>query len=347
MSTRSEPDEDALARSLEKFLRERTGEPVRVAGLARMAGGASRAIYRFELLDARGGDARRMVLRMDAVSPELQAQSRDEFAILEVAGEAGVRVPRVHWAGDESAGLGGRFFVMDLIEGEAIARKLLRDEAYARTREVLPAELARELARIHAIDVGDERLARLRRLSAAGPAEEVGRYLGVLDQVGAGHPQPVLRYVARWLQRHAPPHRPRRFVHGDFRIGNVLFDESGLRAVLDWELAHFGDPLEDLGWLCVRAWRFGVDDRPVGGLCAREALWEAYERAGGEAVDARIARYWEILGNWKWAVMCVMQAARRNDGAYPDVELAAIGRRIADSEWEALALLEEAIADAR
>ena len=99
----------------------------------------------------------------------------------------------------------------------------------------------------------------------------------------------------------------------------------------------------NLGWLCVRAWRFGADDRPVGGLCDRARLFQAYQREGGIPVDADVVRYWEILGNWKWATMCVMQAARRSDGAYPDIELAAIGRRIADSELEALALLKEDI----
>jgi aminoglycoside phosphotransferase (APT) family kinase protein len=328
-----------LEKALTAFLSERSGEDVTVTGFVRMAGGASRAIYGF---DARIGDEEHsLVLRMDAMSPALQAQSRDEFALLGVARERGVTVPRVYWDGDQSAGLGSKFFIMDRVRGEAIARKLLRDDAYAATRECLPEELARELARIHAIPVSDERLVFLESLSVAGPTEEVARYIDVLDALGGGHPQPVLRFVARWLAHNAPTPTSRALVHGDFRIGNIMFDEQGLTSVLDWELAHFGDSMEDLGWLCVRAWRFGVDDQPVGGLCDRERLFEAYEREGGVSVDPAAVRYWEILGNWKWAVMCVMQAGRRNDGSYPDIELAAIGRRIADSEWEALSLLEE------
>lgn len=334
-----------IERALTAFLTERTGSDVTISAFARMAGGASRAIYGFDArIDTK---LRRLVLRMDAMFPALQAQSCDEFTLLRVAHEAGVTVPRVYWDGDESAGLGSKFFIMDRIDGEAIARKLLRDDVYGETRRQLPDALARELARIHAIPTEDPRLAFLDKLSVAGPADEVARYLEVLDAVAGDHPQPVLRFVARWLTINAPCGRPRALVHGDFRIGNIMFDERGLSSVLDWELAHFGDPMEDLGWLCVRAWRFGADDRPVGGLCDRERLFEAYEREGGAAVDPAVVRYWEVLGNWKWAVMCVMQAGRRNDGPYPDIELAAIGRRIADSEWEALLLLEENIRGAR
>jgi aminoglycoside phosphotransferase (APT) family kinase protein len=312
-----------------------------------MAGGASSAIYGFELRYVSGTAPRRLVLRMAAASEELQTEAIDEFAVLAVAHEAGVSVPAVHWRGDASAGLGGNFFIMDRIEGETIPRRLLRDELYAETRARLPGQLAAELARIHAISLEDPRLSVLAKRSGHGIADEIARYVAVLDRTGRGHPQPVLRYVARWLVRHAPSGRPRRLVHGDFRIGNVLFDERGLRAILDWELSHLGDPAEDLGWLSVRAWRFGIDRNPVGGLCTREALWGAYEKAGGERVDPAVARYWEIMGNWKWAVMCVMQAARMDDGTYRDVELAAIGRRVADSEWESLALLEEDCIDAR
>jgi aminoglycoside phosphotransferase (APT) family kinase protein len=331
---------EELHTPLEAFLSERSGSSVSVTDLSRMAGGASRAIYRFDATFERE-ELLPLVLRMDAVSPALQAQSSDEFTLLSVARDAGVTVPRVHWDGDESAGLGSKFFIMDRVDGEAIARKLLRDDEYSETRDSLPEALAEELARIHAISIEGDRLDFLEPLSSAGPAQEVERYIQVLDAVGAGHPQPVLRYVARWLMRNTPSTRARSLVHGDFRIGNILFDRKGLTSILDWELAHFGDPMEDLGWLCVRAWRFGVDDRPVGGLCSRERLFEAYERAGGVPVDAAAVRYWEILGNWKWAVMCVMQAGRSSAGEYPDIELAAIGRRIADSEWEALALLEE------
>jgi aminoglycoside phosphotransferase (APT) family kinase protein len=121
-----------------------------------------------------------------------------------------------------------------------------------------------------------------------------------------------------------------------------MFDESGLVAVLDWELAHLGDPVEDLAWLCVRAWRFGNDDRAAAGLATREALVAAYEAAGGEPVDRDALRFWEVLGNFKLALVFIGQARAYLDGAHATVELASLGRRIAEPEAELLALIEEA-----
>jgi aminoglycoside phosphotransferase (APT) family kinase protein len=237
---------------------------------------------------------------------------------------------------------------MDRLAGEAIARKLHREDRYAKARQRLPEDLAISLARIHAIDPDDPRLASLRSEGIAGAssgdfaAREIARYRELLAHAGAGHPFPLLALAARWLEQSRPAGARQTVVHGDFRIGNVMFDEHGLTGVLDWELAHLGDPLEDLGWIAVRAWRFGRDDLAIGGLCSRERFWELYERESGVRVDPAAARYWEIFGNWKWAIICVMQGASHKAGPRPDVELAAIGRRVAEVEWEILDLLEEA-----
>jgi aminoglycoside phosphotransferase (APT) family kinase protein len=171
---------------------------------------------------------------------------------------------------------------------------------------------------------------------------EVARYLTSLTMAAGDDPYPVLALVGRWLEQHAPNASRRAVVHGDFRIGNILYDASGLTAVLDWELAHVGDPLEDVGWLCVRAWRFGNDEMPVGGLCSREQFWELYEGESGVVVDPAAALYWELFGNWKWAIICVIQAASFRKGRYPNLELASLGRRVGEVEWELLSLLEAA-----
>jgi len=144
---------------------------------------------------------------------------------------------------------------------------------------------------------------------------------------------------ARRRHRRLPPPRTPVLVHGDFRIGNVMVGEEGLRAVLDWELAHVGDPREDLGWLCVRSWRFGAAP-PVGGLCEREPFLAAYAAAGGAHVDPAAVRWWEVLGNLKWAVVCIMQAKTFLDGHVRSVELASLGRRVAEMEMELLDLME-------
>jgi aminoglycoside phosphotransferase (APT) family kinase protein len=112
--------------------------------------------------------------------------------------------------------------------------------------------------------------------------------------------------------------------------------------VLDWELAHVGDPIEDLGWLCIRSWRFGNDQLPAAGVGTREELWAAYEAAGGIAVDPARARFWEVFGNLRWGIITIVQAKPYLDGHSRSVELASIGRRVAETEWEILALLEAA-----
>jgi aminoglycoside phosphotransferase (APT) family kinase protein len=128
-------------------------------------------------------------------------------------------------------------------------------------------------------------------------------------------------------------------VHGDFRVGNLLVGPDGLRAVLDWENVYLGDPHADLAWLCLRAWRFGQDHLPVGGLGAREPFLQAYAAHGGQAIDRAALAYWEVLGNVQWAIGSLGQARRHLSGAAPSIELAALGRVCAEMELEALDLM--------
>jgi len=313
---------------------------VAITGLRRLAGGASRELWAFDAVPA-GAAAERLVLRRDPPGHHVQSSRRDEFALLRAAGEIGLRVPRVRWCEDDPAVLGAPFFIMDFVEGETLARRLLRDAEYAPARAALPGELADALVRIHALDPSRPDLAFLPR-----PAEgetpagaERARYEQIFRAI-APDPHPALELGVRWLAADPPAPARLTVVHGDYRIGNVIFGPEGLRAVLDWELAHVGDPLEDLGWLCVRAWRFGADDRPVGGLCAREDLFAAYERAGGAPIDAAAVRWWEVFGNLKWGIICIMQARTFLDGAVRSVELASLGRRVAETELELLELTE-------
>ena len=160
-------------------------------------------------------------------------------------------------------------------------------------------------------------------------------------------PHPAFELAFRWLRRNLPPSGEPRLVHGDFRIGNVIFGPEGLRSVLDWEIAHICDPMEDLAWVCVRAWRFGNDDLPVGGVGRREDLWKAYEAAGGNKVDPAAAIWWEVFGNLRWGIITIMQSrgfldesSRKKLSPGAQLELAAIGRRTAETEWELLNLIE-------
>jgi aminoglycoside phosphotransferase (APT) family kinase protein len=150
----------------------------------------------------------------------------------------------------------------------------------------------------------------------------------------------VLELAERWLRERAPEPPGLGFVHGDYRVGNVFFDEGGILAILDWELAHVGDPVEDLGWLCVRAWRFGNDHLAVGGVGTRDALVSAYEDESGTAVDREALRFWEAAGNYKLALVFIAQARAFLDGSHPTVELASLGRRTAEAEEELLRILK-------
>jgi aminoglycoside phosphotransferase (APT) family kinase protein len=122
-------------------------------------------------------------------------------------------------------------------------------------------------------------------------------------------------------------------------MGNLLVGEAGLVAVLDWELVHGGDPAEDLGWLCARTWRFGHDEYAAAGLGSREQLLAAYREAGGVEIAPEELRFWETLANLRWGVLTLRQLHEHLSGARPSLELAAIGRRTAEAEWDLLEMV--------
>jgi aminoglycoside phosphotransferase (APT) family kinase protein len=231
-------------------------------------------------------------------------------------------------AGDEGGPLDTAFVVMERIEGETIPRKILRDDPFADARRVLAGQCGEVLARLHRL--APEEVAGLES------HEPVAQYRDYLDLLG--QPHPAFELGLRWLDAHRPAAGRRAVVHGDFRNGNLIVGPEGLRAVLDWELVHAGDPLEDLAWLCVRAWRFGAD-QPVGGFGTYDQLIEAYERASGMEVDREALRWWEVMGTLRWGVMCIIQAGAHLSGALRSVELAAIGRRVCENEWDLLELI--------
>ena len=287
--------------------------------LHRLSGGASRETWRFEADDRalilqrqRAGDDRDMLI---------------EAGVVRAAGAGGAPVPALLDARRRDDGMA--FMVLEAIEGETIARKIQRDSEYEGARTRLVADFGAALAKIHALDPE----------SAPGLVEtdQILYYTGLLDDLG--QPHPVLELVRNWLLEYRPPSARLCIVHGDFRLGNMIVGPNGLRAVIDWELAHLGDPMEDLGWLCVKAWRFG-GAAPVAGLGRYEELFEAYEASGGGRVDPSVVHWWEVLGTWKWAIMCIMQANVHLSGAARSHELAAIGRRVCENEYDLLIALE-------
>jgi aminoglycoside phosphotransferase (APT) family kinase protein len=292
-----------------------------VKSIRRLSAGASRAMWAVDTVDA-DGTIRPLIVRTDPRGASRPTPPVPEGTLLRAAADAGVPVPRVVAEDDEH-------LVVERIEGETIPRKILRDDEYAPALPKLAAQCGEALAAIHSIP-----LDRVPGLDAQPDVVETWRAL--LDAFG--QPHPTFELALRWLDERRPPATGAAVVHGDFRNGNLIVGSDGLRAVLDWELAHVGDPMEDLGWLCVKAWRFGVG-RPVGGFGVREELFAAYQQASGRAVDAGVVRWWEVLGTLKWGIMCITQAFTHLSGTVRSIELATIGRRASENEWDLLELI--------
>lgn len=328
--------DDFIAR-LESFLSQQAGAPVTVHNPTPLAGGASRDSWVFE---ARIGDQReKLVLRKDYPTQmnEDALTRAQEFHLMRRAYESGVMVARMRYLCPDDSVLGHPFFIMDYVEGISIGRKVITLPELATARDALPEQLAEQLARIHRMPVDD--LDFLRRPADGDPIRAaIAETYALLDALKVANP--ALEYALRWAQSHAPTCDRVTFVHGDFRIGNLLVGAHGLTAVIDWEFAHIGDPREELGYFCMRDWRFGNGTLRAGGLCDRERFISAYERASGIAIDRRAVEWWELMGNIRWAIMCLSQAQRHLSGKDPSVELASLGRRSAEMQLEALALIE-------
>jgi aminoglycoside phosphotransferase (APT) family kinase protein len=324
---------------LERFLSDRLGAAVRVTGARQLAGGASRDTWAVDAEAA--GQTLALVVRRDLGGQIMdEALGREgEFAVLERAHAAGVCVPRPRWLCMDESILGSAFFIMDRLEGESVGRRIVREAALAAARQRLAGQMGEQLARIHALDLaGLDFLPR----PAAGQSPAlaaVERTAAQLHALGEAHP--VLELAIRWLGPRAPACSELVLVHGDFRVGNLMVGPEGLRGVFDWEFAHVGDPHEDLAWPTVRSWRFGQDALRLGGVAQPEAFFAAYEAAGGRAVDRAAVRYWEVLGNLRWAVGCIAQAHRHLSGQAPSVEFASLGRRTCEMELELLDLIEQ------
>jgi aminoglycoside phosphotransferase (APT) family kinase protein len=333
--------EDVQERLTAFLQRHHDARSVHVDDLRLLTGGASRQTWSFDAtIEYQDGrlEALPLVARADPRKGP-NVMSRDvEYHVLEAAATAGVPVPHVHAMGDNS--LGVPFFLMERVEGETIPRRILRDEDYADARAKMTAQLGGILAAVHSIPVGDLPLQEPE--PGLTPAETEVKRFEQTFRATTPDPHPAFELAFRWLRENLPAPTATGFVHGDFRMGNLIVGPEGVRSVLDWELAHIGDPLEDFGFLCVRSWRFGNDHLPVAGVGRREELIEAYEAVGGRKVDRRAIHWWEVFGNLRWGVITIMQAAAFLAGMSKSVELAAIGRRTAETEWELLNLMEKA-----
>ncbi len=293
--------------------------PVRAAAL--LPGGASKEAWAVDV------DGQELLVRRAAggVIHRFTLSLEEEFRVLQAAFEAGVKAPRpVAYYPD----LGGReAFAMERVRGETIGRRIVRAPPPG-----LELELAEELAKVHAISHS-----RVPFLRGSDPVTRMEQELHSVEE-----PHPAIEYGLAWLRERRPEPLPDVVCHGDFRIGNVAIDRDGVVALLDWEFAHLGDPRDDVAWPLVRAWRFGTDERHVGGVGDLGPYLDRYRDLTGLDVAAEDLYWWEVLGNVKWAVGCLTQARRHLNGLERSVELAVLGRLSAEMEYELLDLIDRA-----
>ena len=305
---------------------------------SRLSGGASQETYRLEVeLDS--GD-RVLAMRRTAGGvwydeiPAGRAGIETEALLMRLARDAGVPEPEVLACFEREDEI-GQGFVMEWLDGETLGARIVRGKELADVRPRLARECGEVLARIHAIDLERSGLAdRLQRLDPRAYVEQI--YAGYQTYQT---PQPMIDFVARWLLDHLPQTSRRALVHNDFRNGNLMIGPQGVVAVLDWEIAHIGDPMRDLGWICTNSWRFGQRDLAVGGFGVREDLYAGYQAVSGLEVDPNHVHFWEVFGSWWWAVGCLQMAAAFRAGPDPSVERAAIGRRTSECQVDCVNLL--------
>ena len=303
-----------------------------VVSLERMSGGAVQENWALDVdLD---GDAQRWVLRTDAQATVRESLTRaEEFAVLTVAHAADVLAPEPRFLCEDSAVTGQPFFVMQRLPGVTAGHKVTRDSQLVPDPARLAREVAANLARLHRIKPPHAGLGFLRTMLARDCIDHYRRYLDTLP-----YPYPLLEWGLRWCELNAPDDEETTFVHRDYRTGNYLVHDGHLSGVLDWEFSAFGNPLEDIGWICVRYWRFARPDLVVGGIANVEDFIPEYERVSGRRVSLANLNYWKVMGNLRWAVVALQQLERHLSGTQPLLEQALTGHVVGEIEQEILNL---------
>lgn len=306
-----------------------------LAGMDRLPQGASAETYEIRVNTDRG--THRLCLRRapgGEESGERKPGIRTQARLIQLAAASGVPAPEILHVLEPSDGLGDGF-LMNWVEGESLGSRIVRSEELAEIRPRLAFECGEVLARIHAIDLEAEKLARaLHRTQASDEVEQTWDRYRQLET-----PQPMVDFTARWLLDRLPEPTGDKLVHAEFRNGNFIVTPGGIRAVLDWEMAHIGDPMRDLGWLCNNSWTYGKTELPVGGFGTLEQLFSGYESVTGEPVDRDRVYFWLVYGSFWWAITCLTMVDTFRTGPDRSIERAAIGRRSSEAQIDCVNLL--------
>lgn len=311
-------------------------EGSKLTSVNQLTAGASQQTFR---LTVEGSSGEPTSYAMRRAQPGLESSSYGqlppslEVELLKLAAASNVPVPEIHYVLSAEDGVGDGY-IMEWLEGETMGQRIIKLPELAAARESLAFECGQALARIHALPVSISLSEKLHNVSPEALVRETWEAYIALDT-----PQPMIDYTAQWLLSHLPQDSRTTLVHGDFRNGNLMVTPGGIKAVLDWELCHIGDPMRDLGWLCVNSWRFGNRSLPVGGFGRIEDLVAGYESVSDHRVDLDALRFWEVFGSFWWSITTLGMAKTWRTGETPSVERPVIGRRSTEAQMDCVNLL--------
>ena len=301
----------------------------KIKNLVPLTGGASADINRIIFEDNKEFIVRRSVVKDKAV---MAIPKNMEAKIQKIVKEYGAPVPEIIMEFSEGAEI-GEGYVMQSVGGETIPRKILRDDSYKNIRNKLPYEIGKSLAQIHKTKL--EKLQDLEKITFSESLEKLFIIYESFDQ-----PQPVFDLAFKWLENQKIFDYEEVLVHGDYRFGNFIISEKKLESIIDWELAHIGNPMEDLGWLCVRSWRFGNVNKRAAGLGDVDELISGYEANSKIKIDKSQLDMWQLYGSLKWGIICMVQTFAHLSGAVKSLEKAAIGRRVSETEFDLMNMIK-------
>ena len=321
--------QEELASSLSKKLLE-VGIEGKVSNLEPLTGGASKEIWKFEVSNAK--QSTKMILRRGSgIEGPLAIKTADEARIQKEVIKVGAPVPIILAVSKNEEELGDSY-IMHFVEGETIARKILRDKEYKKALPLLAYQCGEAIAKVHNVDI--DNFSFLPKKPAEDQLEDLYTTYQSFEQ-----PSPVFEYAYLWLKEQDFSNFQESLVHGDFRLGNIIVNGEGLQSIIDWELAHIGNPLQDLGWVCGNSWRFGKSDKVVGGFGELEDLLEGYNSISKLKVNKEMVKCWQVFGTFRWGVICLIQAYAHLNGTINSIEKAAIGRRVSETEIDIVDLL--------
>ena len=332
---------EQMRSALEGFITRETGADRVLINEAKLLSGGSIQENWFINVEMSGGafgPELQLVVRTDAPSGVAGSLCRaDEFALLKAARDAGVTVPEPLWLCRDAGLIGKQFFIMRFVRGVAASHVVVRDMKLGGDRRALLERLGFELGRVHSIRPPRPDLGFLPPAESRPALQNVTRLRRFLDTHHTPHP--ALEWGLRWLEVNAPERSEITLCHRDFRTGNYMIDADGLTAVLDWEFAGWGDPLEDVGWFCAKCWRFGQPGE-AGGIGAREDFYRGYANATGRQLKYENIHYWEVMAHLNWAVIALQQAERHISGEEHSLLLALTGHIVPELEHEILSMTE-------